>query len=113
MGKIDKPKRQLLRPWTKIHILEWCEYRRISQAELARRTGLSEGMISQIVNGQANGAPESLEKIAAALNIPLGYLLDMEPRKGGQWVAYWVPDRHLATVHMMLTSLGAVPAEGE
>jgi transcriptional regulator with XRE-family HTH domain len=113
MSKKDKPKRRLQRYWTKIYIVEWCQYKRINQAELARRTGLSEGLISQIITGESNGGPESLEKIAAALKIPLGFIFDHAPRRGGDWVCRWVPDRHLPTVHAFLNSIGAQPDNDE
>jgi transcriptional regulator with XRE-family HTH domain len=43
----------------------------------------SEGLISQIVNRKGNGGPDSLERIAAALGVPLGYLFDVKPPASG------------------------------
>ena len=46
-----------------------------SQAELARRTGISQGHISQIESGHKRPLPATLKKIAAAIGVPLGSLL--------------------------------------
>lgn len=93
--------------WKSLYIVEWCEYRGLSQVDLAKRSGLSESLISQLIAGRTNGGPDSLEKIAFALGIPLGYLFDVEPHQGGRWVRYWVPAQHLTTFHTMVTALGA------
>lgn len=100
-------KRALQVAWSDVHIIEWCAYRGLSQAKLAKRTGLSVSLVSQLFAKEANGSPDSLDKIAAALHIPLGYLFDVVPQPGGRWVQYWVPERHLTTVHIMVTALGA------
>lgn len=47
----------------------------IQQADLARMTGLSTAVISQIVSGTTkNPLFENVTKIARALNVPLDYL---------------------------------------
>ena len=47
----------------------------IQQADLARMTGLSTAVISQIVSGTTkNPLFENVTKIALALNVPLDYL---------------------------------------
>lgn len=96
-------RRRLQRPWTRFHLAEWCDHYGISQAELARRTRLSESLISQLFAGEANGGPESLERIAATLGIPLGWLFDVMPRKGHRWVLYSVPAEHLETFHLIVS----------
>lgn len=93
--------------WMTLYIAEWCAYRGLSQADLAKATGLSEGLISQLFARESNGGPDSLEKIAKALRIPIGYLFDVAPKPGGRWVRYWVPEEHLPTFHTMVSALGA------
>jgi transcriptional regulator with XRE-family HTH domain len=46
-----------------------------SQAELARRTGISQGHISQIEAGQKHPRPRTLRLLAEHLGVPLGSLL--------------------------------------
>jgi transcriptional regulator with XRE-family HTH domain len=46
-----------------------------SQAELARRSGVSQGHISQIEAGQKRPRPQTVHKFAAALGVPIGSLL--------------------------------------
>lgn len=49
--------------------------RDISQADLARKTGLSTAVVSQIVSGKTkNPTFEKVLKISSALNVPLDYL---------------------------------------
>ncbi len=47
----------------------------ISQAELAKRTGMSTSGISRIVAGVRHPYGDTLAKLAAALNVSVGYLL--------------------------------------
>lgn len=46
-----------------------------SQAELARRTGISQGHISQIESGQKHPRPRTVRLLADHLGVPLGSLL--------------------------------------
>ena len=54
-----------------------------SQAELSRRTGISQGHISQIESGQKRPRPQTLRTFARVMGVPLGSLLcadqDAEP----------------------------------
>jgi ribosome-binding protein aMBF1 (putative translation factor) len=49
----------------------WRRYRGLSQAELARRAGLSQVWISRIERGGGYGSRETRRKLAAALDAPL------------------------------------------
>jgi len=52
----------------------------LTVAELSAKAGVSSGMISQIERGQANPSIKVLQKLGAALNIPVATLLeDAEP----------------------------------
>jgi len=47
----------------------------LSQAELSRRTGISQGHISQIESGQKHPRPATVRRMAEALGVPLASLL--------------------------------------
>lgn len=99
--------RELQDKWPRIYIAEWCAFRGLSQAELARHAGVSEALISQLFSGQTNGGPRSLEAIAAALRISLGALFRPPPRPGTRNVTFSIADRDLPTVKTMLSAIGA------
>jgi DNA-binding XRE family transcriptional regulator len=48
----------------------WRRYRGLSQAELARRAGLSQAWISRIERGGGYGSRDTRRKLAAALDAP-------------------------------------------
>lgn len=52
-------------------IAAWRRYRGLSQAELARRTGLSQVWLSRIESGGGTGSAATRQKLAAALEAPL------------------------------------------
>jgi ribosome-binding protein aMBF1 (putative translation factor) len=52
-------------------IAAWRRYRGLSQAELARRAGLSQVWVSRIEAGGGHGTPATRRKLAAALGAPL------------------------------------------
>lgn len=55
-----------------------CEERKITMRELARRIGRDESTIqSAIRRGSTN--TQTIEKIAAVLEVPVGYFFDTEP----------------------------------
>jgi len=56
--------------------------RGMSQAELARRTGLSKATLSQLEAGAGNPTIDTLDAIAVALSIPLSDLLTRESSPG-------------------------------
>ncbi len=49
-------------------------WRGLTQSELARRSGINQGCISEIENRSKVGAAETLSKLAAALDVPVGWL---------------------------------------
>lgn len=51
---------------------------RLSQEELAEKSGVSAIAISRIELGKQNPKPETLEKIAKALGVTVSYLLEYE-----------------------------------
>jgi transcriptional regulator with XRE-family HTH domain len=53
--------------------------RGITQGELARRTGLSQAWLSEMLNGKANPSLLTCEKIAQALATPLEGLIATPP----------------------------------
>ncbi len=52
-------------------IAAWRRYRGPSQAELARRTGLSQVWLSRIENGGGTGSTVTRHKVAATLDAPV------------------------------------------
>ncbi len=50
------------------------EWRDVTQMELAYRSDISQGYISDIENGRRVGTPETLRRIANALKVPLDLL---------------------------------------
>lgn len=56
------------------HVKVIREWRKLTQAQLAAKTGLSKVVISHIETGVRNGGMKTLGKIAAALNVPIEIL---------------------------------------
>jgi DNA-binding XRE family transcriptional regulator len=52
----------------------WREYRRTTQAGLAKASGVSRAMIAAIEAGHKNGGIATLKKLAAALRVDLDHL---------------------------------------
>ena len=50
-------------------------WRAMTQAELAKGTGLTQGYLSEIEARAKTGAPETLAKIAQVLKVPPGWLV--------------------------------------
>ena len=57
-------------------IAAWRKYRGLTQAELAKRAGLSQVWIGRIESGGGHGTPATRRKIAAALDAPMWALED-------------------------------------
>ncbi len=53
-------------------------WRAVTQAELAEKTGFTQGYLSDLEAGKRVGAPQTLRKIAEALDVDPRYLLDPE-----------------------------------
>lgn len=49
-------------------------YAGFSQAELSRRSGVSQGHISELERGDKNASPKTIKKLAAGLNVPMAAL---------------------------------------
>lgn len=49
-------------------------WRAMTQAELAKRSGINQGYVSELENRSKTGTPETLAKLAAALDIPAAWL---------------------------------------
>jgi ribosome-binding protein aMBF1 (putative translation factor) len=63
-------------------IAAWRRYRGLSQAELARRTGLSQVWLSRIESGGGTGSAATRRKVAVALEAPV-WALDDEGDQNG------------------------------
>lgn len=51
------------------------EWRGLTQAQLARRTKLTQGYISQLENGASDGTPRAFRAIATALDVPVDLII--------------------------------------
>lgn len=91
--------------WTKIYLRKWRKLRKLSVEDLAEKAGLSPGLISQIENQLSAGSPDSLEKLAAALDCEVGELLDIEPEPSGAMVRMWVSHDDRERVKTMVQAL--------
>lgn len=65
---------------------EWRVYRGLTQERLAERMGVSNGLISQLENGQTAYTQSTLEGAAFALNCEPADLLTRDPSKEGEVV---------------------------
>jgi len=50
------------------------KWRGMTQSQLATASGINQGYLSEVENGTKNARPETLEKIARALDLPSGWL---------------------------------------
>jgi ribosome-binding protein aMBF1 (putative translation factor) len=64
-------------------IAAWRRYRGLSQAELARRTGLSQVWLSRIESGGGTGSAATRRKVAEALDAPVWALEEVGPPTAG------------------------------
>lgn len=63
----------------KLFLRPWRKHRRLSQEALAARAGLTQGLISQLENNQADYSGTTLESLAEALQCNPADLLIREP----------------------------------
>lgn len=63
------------------HLQAWREYRGMTQEELAEQVGTYSGQISLLENGKRQLTVRWLHKLADALQIAPGWLLDHHPRE--------------------------------
>lgn len=100
--------RRTQRVWRRIRLREWREYRGLSVERLAEKAGVSPGLVSQIENRLSAGSPDSLEKLAKALDCEVGELLDIAPSKGGSMFRVWVSDEDRPRIEAIAKALGRV-----
>jgi DNA-binding XRE family transcriptional regulator len=53
----------------------WMKRRGLTQAALARASGLSQPFVSKILRGESQGTPETLRKLASALRVTVDALV--------------------------------------
>lgn len=95
-----KPKRR------RLFLTEWRKHRQLTQEQLAERTGLSQGMISQLETGRSDFTGNLLDLLAEALMCEPADLLVRNPADSEAPWSVWdtldVPQQRLA-VEMMKT----------
>ncbi len=53
--------------------------RRLTQRQVARKTGMAEPFLSRVENGRAQPSLQTIERLAAALDVTIGDLLAVDP----------------------------------
>lgn len=107
MAKVQRrnPVRQpTRRVWRQIYLEAWRNKRGLSVEALAEKAGVSPALISLIENGKSGGSPETLEKLAKALDCEVGELLDVKPDADGSMLRVWVNDENRATIEAILAA---------
>ncbi len=61
------------------HLLAWRRQKKLSQKELAEKTGLQRPYLSRLERGEADPSLSTLRRIAVALEVSLGELLGTRP----------------------------------
>jgi transcriptional regulator with XRE-family HTH domain len=61
------------------HLKAWRDYRKLTQAELAAEVGTNANMIGYLESGERGLSAKWLRKLADALKITPGHLLDHDP----------------------------------
>lgn len=74
-GKAPSPPK-----WRRTFLAEWRDFRGLTQEELAAKADLSVGLVSAIEGQKSAYSAESLDRLAAALGIERGMLLDVSPK---------------------------------
>lgn len=85
-----KPKQPPSKPqWRRTFLKEWRIFRGYTVEDLAEKAKMSAGNISAIENRKQGFSSEGLEKLADALEITWGMLLDVDPSKEPAMWALW------------------------
>lgn len=61
------------------HLKAWREFRKLSQEELAEKVGTTASQISMLETGDRGLSAKWLRKLAPALDVTPGHLLDHDP----------------------------------
>ncbi len=63
------------------HLRAWREHRKLTQGELAEKVGTNANMIGYLESGERGLSAKWLRRLADALSITPGHLLDHDPRE--------------------------------
>jgi len=74
---MDDQTRTTLRTDVGVKIREWRQRRELSQADVARRAGITQASLSNYENGKRDMPLSTLVGVASALNVSLGDLLEL------------------------------------
>lgn len=93
-----KPIQKRQRP--RLFLKQWRTHRGLTQEQLAERTDLSQGMISQLENGRSDFTGNLLDLLAEALQCDRADLLMRDPTEPDSpwsvWEALDIPERRQA-----------------
>lgn len=84
--KIGQKERRQRRP---IFLRQWRIYRNLTQEQLAERTGLTVGTISNLEAGKVGYSDESLNALADGLSCDPGQILMVDPTKPNAIWSIW------------------------
>lgn len=108
-GQRRNPVRQpTRRVWRRIYLEAWRNHRGLSIEGLAEKSGVSPALISLIENAKSGGSPETLEKLARALDCEVGELLDVKPEGEGSIFRAWVRDEDRSRIEAMIAAISKV-----
>lgn len=83
----------------------WREYREKTVEGLAQNAGVSPGLVSQIENGDSNGSPDSLQKLAKALECSIWELFEEPPPAGYRRLDIPVPESEFERIAAAVMAL--------
>lgn len=73
----------------RLFLREWRNHRNLTQEKLADRAGLTQGMISQLENGQSDYTGELLRRLAGVLLCDPADLITRDPSKPEPMWSIW------------------------
>lgn len=101
------------RVWRRIYLEAWRDKRGWSQEDLAEASGVSTGQISLIESRKSAGSPETLEKLAKALQIEVGELFDVQPGQEGSILRAWIHDDDRGAVEAFIETMSKRRPSGD
>lgn len=96
-------------------VAAWREKKKMTQAQLAEKIGTTGSVVSLLESGDRQLSPKWLRRIAAAFEIPVGYLLEHHPDNVPDDVLeIWsrVPEEKRKDAIEMLRVLGRTGTDG-
>jgi len=71
------------------YVAAWRHYRKLTQQELAAKAGVSDGLVAQLEVGITNLTAKTARKLASALGVTPGMLIDFSPEEVEEILPVW------------------------